>query len=216
MNKIPLINLEIEKYAEDFSDSNNTILNQIKSDTISKLKYADMISGNQVVGLLSLLIKLTNATTIAEIGVFTGFSTLMMAEALPDNGRIYCFEMNKKYLDIALPNLQQSSSFHKIQIVEGNARENINMLPDRIDLVFLDADKDFYSNYYDALLLKLKPGGLIIADNVFWHGGVLDEAKDRKSTSIHEFNLKVQSDHRVESVMLTVRDGISIIRKKTN
>src|SRR5690606_15989640 len=136
------------------------------------------------------------------------------AESLPDDGKLYCFEMNKKYLDIALSNLQQSDSFHKIHIVEGNAREKIDVLPQDLDLVFLDADKDYYSTYYEALLLKLKPGGLIIADNVFWHGGVLDEAKDRKSASIHEFNLRVQSDQRVESVMLTIRDGITIIRKK--
>ncbi|HAC14611.1 MAG TPA: O-methyltransferase [Bacteroidetes bacterium] len=214
MNKIPLINPEIEKYAEEFSDSNKTILNQIKFDTSTKLRYSDMLSGNQVSGLLSLLIKISNAVNIAEIGVFTGFSTLMMAESLPDHGKLYCLEMNKKYLDIALPNLRQSASYNKIHILEGNAREKINELPNNLDLFFLDADKDYYATYYEVILSKLKSGGIIIADNVFWHGGVLDAKKDRKSSAIHEFNELVFSDKRVESVMLTVRDGISIIRKK--
>ena len=214
MNKIQLIEPEIEKYAEEFSDSKNTLLNQIKIDTTAKLQHSDMLSGNQVSGLISLLIKISNANIIAEIGVFTGFSTLMMVESLPDHGKLYCLEMNKKYLDIALPNLRQSASFNKIHVLEGNAREKINELPNNLDLVFLDADKDYYATYYEVILSKLKSGGIIIADNVFWHGGVLDAKKDRKSRSIHEFNELVFSDKRVESVMLTVRDGISIIRKK--
>ena len=216
MNKIQLINPEIEKYAEEFSDAEHEILYQISVDTNEKLRYSDMISGNQVTGLLSILCKVSGASKIAEIGVFTGYSTLVLAESLPLSGKLYCLEMNKKYLDIALPNLQKSKSFDKIEFLVGNARERIIDLPDELDLVFLDADKEYYPDYYEILFSKLRVGGLLLADNVFWYGTVLESDKNRKSKAIHKFNQLVKSDPRVQNVMLTVRDGLMLIRKISN
>lgn len=213
MKKTTLINPEIEAYAEKHSSWPNQRSESIVHDTTADLAYADMLSGNQVTGLLRTLISVSGAKVVAEIGMFTGFATLAMLESLPENGKLYAIEMNSRYADIALRNLEKSPSYHKLELLFGSARERINELPNGLDLVFLDADKDYYPHYYDVVMEKLNPNGLIVLDNVFWHGGVLKADKDRKSTTIDALNARIQSDNRVENVMLTVRDGITVVRK---
>lgn len=213
MDKITLIHPEIEEYAEKFASKFSELSDLINSDTHSSLQYAQMLSGNQVTGLIRMLINISNVKNAAEIGMFTGLAALSILESLPDDGKLYCLEMNERYIQLAIKNLSQSEDYHKLEILRGDARTMVHMLPDNLDFVFLDADKEYYPHYYDVLLLKLRIGGLILADNVLWYGGVLSREKDRKSEAIHDFNLKVQSDSRVENVMLTVRDGLMLIRK---
>jgi caffeoyl-CoA O-methyltransferase len=214
MQKITLINLEIETYSENFASWPNHVAREIVRDTDESLQYADMLSGNQVTGLLRMLIASSGAKVIAEIGMFTGLATLAMADILPENGVIYALEMNSRYADIARKHFAKSKVEHKIELLFGDARVNVHQLPENLDLVFLDADKDYYPNYYDILLPKIRKGGLMVIDNVHWYGGVLNSEKDRKSASIHTLNERIQVDDSVENVMLTVRDGLMIVRKK--
>lgn len=214
MDKITLIDGQIEAYAENHCSWPNSLATCIVRETQTELQFADMLSGNQVSGLLRLLVQLSNAQKVAEIGTFTGFTTLAMAEALPENGEIYTLEMNARYQAIADRNLVKSPAYGKIRHLFGSARDRIQELPDNLDLVFLDADKDYYPSYYEMLLPKIRPGGLLIMDNVFWYGGVLREEKDRKSQTIYSLNTKIHKDERVENLMLTIRDGLMIVRKK--
>lgn len=214
MEKVTLINTDIETYAENHVSWVNELSAQIVHDTTHELAYADMLSGNQVTGLIRMLIQISGARNVAEIGLFTGLASLAIIEALPEGGRHYALEMNTKYRDIALRNLSKSDHYHKFNLIFGSARDTVSELPDNLDLVFMDADKDYYPVYYDVLLEKLRPGGIMIIDNVFWYGGVLKTDKDRKSTTLNNLNSRIHHDERVENVMLTVRDGIMIIRKK--
>jgi caffeoyl-CoA O-methyltransferase len=213
MDKITLINPQIEEYAEKFATISSDLSTKISKDTHSSLQYAQMLSGNQVTGLISMIIKLSKAVHAAEIGMFTGLSTLAIIEALPDNGKLFSLEMNERYIDLALSNLKDSKSYEKLHLMRGDARTIVHLLPNNLDFVFLDADKEYYPHYYEVLLKKMRVGGIIVADNVNWYGGVLSEKKDRKSKAIHDFNNLVQTDKRVENVMLTVRDGLMLIRK---
>lgn len=214
MEKITLINSQIETYSETFASWPNNTSKKIKEDTENELQYADMLSGNQVTGLLRMLILASGARKVAEIGMFTGLATLAMSEVLPPDGVIYSLEMNQRYHDLAVKNLSKSPHFDKIKILFGDAHLNVQKLPEGLDFVFVDADKDLYPFYYETLLPKLVSGGIMVFDNVFWHGGVLAEKKDRKSASIHKLNEIVQNDPSVENVMLTVRDGLLVLRKR--
>ncbi|MGZ5564184.1 MAG: O-methyltransferase, partial [Chthoniobacterales bacterium] len=149
-----------------------------------------------------------------EIGMFTGYSTLMMAEALPDDGRLITCEIDPKAEAIARRYFAQSPQGQRITIRMGPALETIRTLSGPLDLVFIDADKVNYSNYYEACIPLLRPGGLIIGDNVLWSGKVIDP-KDDDTRAIVAFNRLVQSDPRVENVCLTVRDGMMLARKRT-
>lgn len=213
MEKITMINPQIEEYAEKYNSISSDLSDKISKDTHSSLQYSQMLSGNQVTGLISMIIKMSNAVQAAEIGMFTGLSTLAIIESLPENGKLFSLEMNDRYIDLALTNLKKSKSFDKLHLMKGDARVIVHLLPENLDFVFLDADKEYYPHYYEVLLNKMRIGGIIVADNVNWYGGVLSENKDRKSKAIHDFNNLVHSDRRVENVMLTVRDGLMLIRK---
>jgi caffeoyl-CoA O-methyltransferase len=212
--KITITNPEIERYAESISWNSNNNLEEIISATKNQLEFSDMISGSQVCGLLQILIKSINAQKVVEVGMFTGYATLSMAQAMHPEGTLYALEMNEKYIGIARPIFEQSSHNNRIQIVIGNARETVVSLPNELDFVFLDADKEFYPNYYELLIDKLRSGGLMVIDNVLWHGTVLSPNLDRKANAIHTLNNRIRIDERVDSVLLTVRDGLHVLRKK--
>lgn len=178
----------------------------------SELEYVDMLSGNLVGQLLKMLIKISGAKRILEIGTFTGYSAIMMAEAIPEDGEIITIEMNILYQELAERHFKKFDTQNKITLMKGNAQELIEDTDGYFDLIFLDADKVSYSFYYEKALKKLEPGGLLVADNVLWNGTVLDPS-DHKAESLHQFNKKVMEDERVEQVLLPVRDGLTIIRK---
>ncbi len=185
----------------------------ISEATTERLLYDDMLSGPHVGGLLRFLVKISSAKRILEIGTFTGYATLTMAESLPEDGTIDTLEMNLKYLKIAREGFERSGISHKINIIEGNSRNTVLTLEPGYDIVFIDADKDHYPEYFKSAKKLLSNGGILIADNVFWQGGVLHPS-DRKSRAIHRFNQLVANDPEFENVMLPVRDGILLARKK--
>lgn len=211
--KITITNPEIELYAESISTIDNIELQNLVSDTQNSLKYSDMLSGNQVGSLLQMLIRMIDAKYIVEVGMFTGSATLVMAQAASHDASVYTLELNEKYIKIAERNLTTSSVGHKIKIVRGNARETVLELPDGIDFCFLDADKDYYPSYYEILIPKMRQGGILVIDNMLWYGNVLNPGDDRKALAIDSLNKRIQQDTRVESVLLTVRDGIHVVRK---
>lgn len=203
----------IENYAINHCFEESVHLAEIAELTENELQYSDMLSGKMVVGLLILLIKTGGYKNILEVGMFTGYATLGMAEILPEDGKITTIEMNDRYKGIAERVFEKSESAKKIEILFGNAREITKNLPESYDLIFLDADKQFYPTYYETLKPKLKSGGLLVTDNVFWSGAVLTK-EDRKSKAIAEFNKMVKDDPDMEQVMLTIRDGVLIARKR--
>jgi caffeoyl-CoA O-methyltransferase len=212
--KITITNPEIEIYAETISAIENSDLKNLVSDTQNSLKYSDMLSGNQVGSLLQMFVKLLDARYIVEVGMFTGYATLAMAQAAAQDAWIYALELNEKYIKIAERNFESAKDGKKIILVRGNARETVLGLEDGIDFCFLDADKDFYPSYYEIIIPKLRPGGVMVIDNMLWYGNVLNPLDDRKAIAIDSLNKRIQNDNRVDSVLLTVRDGIHILMKK--
>lgn len=210
---VPISDLRIEKYAEKYSKSDSDELKDLIASSNELLEYIDMLSGPIVGGLLQQLIKISKAKTVLEIGTFTGYSAIKMAEALPEDGEVYTLEMNLKYQKIAESHFKKSLHANKIRLIKGNAQQTLDLLDVTFDLVYLDGDKLRYQFYVDKVLPKLISGGLIVADNVLWDGAVLNP-QDHKSQSIADFNRNMKLDSRVEVILLPIRDGLSIIRKK--
>jgi len=205
----------IEEYAAAHTSPHSALLEELEEYTIANCDMAQMLIGRVEGGFLKTLVQLTDAKRILEIGLFTGYSALSMAEALPENGELISCDMSEATSRIAQSFFDRSRHGKKITIRLGPALKTIKSLPakKRFDMVFLDADKENYSNYYDAVLPLLRPGGLLLADNVLWSGNVLDPQKDTDKAVV-AFNDKVQQDPRVENVLLTVRDGMMLIRKR--
>lgn len=204
---------DIEQYAEKMTTNESEAAKLLIKQSASELEFIDMLSGKLVAQLLIMLIKISAAKSVLEIGTFTGYSALKMAEALPNDGKIITIELNERYQEIAESHLKQFDSGHKITLLKGDARELVNEIRDSFDFIFIDADKISYTFYYKSVIELLKPGGLLVADNVLWGGSVLDP-EDEKSTSLHDFNKLVKDDDRVEQILLPVRDGITILIKK--
>jgi caffeoyl-CoA O-methyltransferase len=160
-----------------------------------------------------MLVRLTVARRVLEIGMFTGYSALMMAEGLPEDGRLITCDVDPKAELIARRYFAESPHGHKIEVRMGPALETVASLAEPIDMVFIDADKENYVNYYEACFPLVRPGGLIVADNVLWSGRVLDP-QDEATRAIVAFNTRVQQDPRVENVCLTIRDGIMLAWKR--
>ena len=174
-----------------------------------------MLTGAHEGALLAMLVRLVGARRVLEIGAFTGYSALCMAGALPADGEILSCDINPETSAIAQSFFDRSPHGHKIRLRLAPALETLAGLPDSqtFDLVFLDADKENYVNYYEAVLPRLRPGGVIVADNVLWSGRVL-APKEKTDHAVAAFNEHVRRDTRAECVMLPVRDGVSLIRKR--
>jgi caffeoyl-CoA O-methyltransferase len=174
-----------------------------------------MLIGPHEGALLAMLVRLSGARRVLEIGTFTGYSALCMAEALPGNGRLITCEIRPRHAEISQSFFKRSPHGHKIRLRLGPALETLASLSHatKFDFVFLDADKENYVNYYEAVLPRLRSGGLIVADNVLWSGRVL-VPKKKTDRAVVKFNKHVLRDPRVECVMLPVRDGVSLIRKR--
>lgn len=204
---------DIEKYAEAHTTEESAEIKALIKSSDEELEYIDMLSGQLVGQLLKMIIQISGAKRILEVGTFTGYSAIMMAEALPEDGKITTLEMNLRYQKISEKHFAESAQSHKIELIKGNAQEIIPQIEEEFDLVYLDADKLRYEYYFEQVLPKLKKGGLLITDNVLWDGTVL-QPTDHKAQAIADFNAKVNEDERVEQVLLPVRDGVLIIRKK--
>lgn len=203
----------VEKYAHDHTKAESDLFQRLRDETHREMQYPQMQVGRLEGQFLKMLVRLTGARRILEIGMFTGYSGLMMAEGLPDDGQLITCDVNPAAEAIASRYFTESPHGHKIQIRMGPALETIKTLEGPFDLVFIDADKTNYVNYYDAVLPLVKPGGLIIADNVLWSGKVL-QPEDDDTRAIVAFNERVEQDSSVENVCLTVRDGMMLIWKR--
>ncbi|UCG78957.1 MAG: class I SAM-dependent methyltransferase [Nitrospirota bacterium] len=204
----------IEEYVEKHSSPVPLLLKELETETIEKTDSPQMLSGPVEGKFLQMLIKVSGARLVVEIGTFTGYSALMMAEGLPDNGRLITCEISEVSANIARKYFARSAHGNKIDLKMGPAIDTLKKIPEgSVDFVFLDADKVSYSLYYEEGLRILKHGGLIAADNALWGGRVISP-DDNESRAIAAFNDLVMNDDRAEKVMLTMRDGVYLIRKK--
>jgi len=204
-----------QQYAERFSSEEETLLKEINDHTQLNHPRADMLSSHVQGELLEMISCLVRPRRILEIGTFVGYSALYLSKGLQEDGILHTLELRPEDAATAKENFRLANALDKIILHLGNALEIIPTLDETWDLVFIDADKVGYSDYYRLVLPRLRKGGLIIADNVLFHGEVLEEKISGKNAiAIHAFNELVKNDPSVEKVMLTVRDGLMFIRKK--
>ena len=206
------IDEKIEEYAFDHTSYEGDLLKQLEEETYEKLDIPQMTTGRIEARLLKMLAHLAGAKRILEIGTFAGYSALSMAEALPQEGELVTCEMDPEAILVAKKYFGLSLHGKKITLMEGPALDSLKKISGLFDMAFIDADKENYINYYDAIFPLIRPGGLMAIDNVLWSGRVLDP-KDNSDKAIHKLNEKVVQDNRVESVLLTVRDGLNCIIK---
>ena len=210
-----LFSEELTHYLENSCEPENELLKHINRETHLKVSMPRMLSGHYQGKLLSMISKLVNPERILEIGTFTGYATLCLAEGLRENGRIHTIDINMELEDMVRSNFKRSDLNSKIIYQIGDAKAIIPSLNETFDLVFIDADKKNNATYYDMIIDKVRPGGLILVDNVLWSGKVLEQgASDQKTAFISKFNEMVSADLRVEKLILPVRDGLFLIRKK--
>ncbi len=201
-------------YCENHTTPETDLLHNVTRETHLKTLAPRMISGHLQGRFLSLIAQLMRPKRILEIGTFTGYATLCLAEGLADEGILHAIEANDELAHLIEHNIAQSSFKDKIQLHIGEALKILPTLDERFDLVFIDAAKREYAAYYDAVIEKVNTGGLIIADNVLWSGKVLEDKKDLDTQIIDSFNKKLANDSRVETVLLPLRDGLMMARKK--
>lgn len=206
----------LDRYIREHSTSPGEALDWIEQQTNIRTNYPRMLSGSVQGEFLKILVSVTGARNILEIGSFTGYSSTCMALGLPEGGHIDALEVNDELENLMRQGWEKAGVSERITLHIGDAKETLMSLPGPYDLVFIDANKREYPEYYDAVIEKLRPGGLIVADDVLWDGKVYENPTphDAQTRGLLTFNDKVFSDSRVETVMLPLRDGISIIRKK--
>lgn len=208
--------MNIDEYITQHSDAEPAYLSKINRNTHLKIINPRMLSGHLQGRVLAMFCQMIQPERVLELGTFTGYSALCMAEALPDNGVLHTIECDDELEDFILENFAGSVHGKKIRLHIGDALTVIGQLDETFDLVFIDADKREYLAYYEAVLPKLSTGGFILADNTLWDGKVVQKVvpNDHQTIEIMKFNDFVAADTRVEKVMLPLRDGLTIIRKK--
>ena len=208
-----IVDAELERYAEEHSTPNGELFERLAAETRERMSAPQMMVGLLEGQFLAQLVRLAGARRILELGTFTGYSSISMASALPADGRIVTCDVDPEATAIARRYMDESGHGDKIEIRLGPGLETIAELEGPFDLVFIDADKPSYKAYYEAVLPLLADDGLIIADNVLWSGRVVEHDGDDSTRAIKDFNEHVRNDDRVVSVMLTVRDGMTLIQK---
>ena len=207
----------LAQYAEIHSSAEPELLAELNRDTYAHVLIPRMLSGHLQGRVLSMFSKMVRPKAILEIGTYTGYAALCMAEGLAPDGVLHTIDINEELETRINTFVKQSPYADQIQLHMGNALDIIPTLNESFDLVFIDADKSNYSAYFDLLIDKLPSGAIIIADNVLWSGKILDQAeiaKDGDTRALDGFNKKVTQDIRVENVLMPVRDGLMVIRKK--
>lgn len=208
--------MEIEEYIRNHSDEEGELLTALARDANVNLLRPRMISGHLQGRILKMFCRMLRPKRVLEIGTYTGYATLCLAEGLEADGRVYTLEINDEMEDFIWKYLSRSPHKEKISVHFGDAMELIPRLDETFDLVFIDADKRLYSAYYDLVFPKVRAGGLILADNTLWDGKVVQEGPvtDKQTRGILDFNEKIKADDRVEKVILPLRDGLTMIWKK--
>jgi caffeoyl-CoA O-methyltransferase len=213
MTTLTLVPTAVEAYAQAHTEAPGALFEELRETTHAHMERPQMQVGGLEGAFLRLLVRLARARRVVEVGTFTGYSALMMAEGLPDDGELITCDIDPKATELARAFWARSPHGRKIQLRLGPALETLRALEGPIDLAFIDADKTGYSAYYDALLPLLRPGGLLVADNTLWRGRVL-EPSSPDDHALAAFNDKVAADPRVEKVLLTVRDGMTLALKR--
>jgi len=211
------INEAIQNYAEQHTGSESEILRKINRETYTDVLTPRMLSGQMQGRILSMFSKMINPQSILEVGTFTGYSAICLAEGLSENGKLCTIDINEELEERVLGYFEAAGISKKVDYRIGNALDIIPVLDGPFDLIFIDADKENYQNYFDLIIDKTKSGGIIIADNVLWSGKVLgNEGKkiDKDTKALIKFNDSINNDDRVENVLFPVRDGLMVIRKK--
>lgn len=205
-----------EKYLREHSSPQSEALEWIEKQTNIRTNYPRMLSGAVQGRLLTILAEISNARNVLEIGTFTGYSATCLAYGLPEDGHIDTLEINDELEDLIREGWSRAGVEGKITLHIGDARKTIATLEGPYDLVYIDANKREYSDYYDLVFDLVRPGGLILADDVLWDGKLWQDPlpQDKQTLGIAAFNDKVMADPRVESVLLPIRDGLNVIRKK--
>lgn len=202
----------LDDYCIDTTQAEPDLLIELVEKTYSDMGYPNKLSGKTIGRTLKLLAKIAQPKRVLEIGMFTGYSALSIAEGMPSDGRLICCETNPRAIEFAQSFFDRSEHGKKIQVIFGPALETIKTLEGEFDFVFIDADKRNYLNYYEAVLPLVRSGGLIIIDNSLWQGRVLDP-KENSDIAVNQVNRLIAQDVRVENVHLNVRDGLNIVVK---
>ena len=210
---------KIYKYIEDHASTPSQALEWVVKQTHIRTNHARMLSGAIQGQVLRMLAQMTGATDILELGTFTGYSAICLASALPEDGHLDTLELNDELEDLILEGFDRAGLADKIELHIGDCKETVLRLKEEgrmYDIVYIDANKREYCEYYDLVFDMIRPGGLILADNVIWDGKVCQDPlpQDKQTLSIVRFNDMVSADPRVESVILPLRDGLNVIRKK--
>lgn len=207
---------KIDEYVVGATQKEPELLQQLNKETWQKILNPRMLSGGFQGRVLSMLSKLIQPKTILEIGTYTGYSALCLAEGMSKNGTLFTIDKNEELEEFSKKYFNKSVYKNQIKQLVGNALEIIPMLNEKFDLVFIDADKSNYSNYFNLVIDKMNPGGIILSDNVLWSGKVVEEInpKDKDTIALIAYNRLLNSDDRIETVMLPIRDGLTISRVK--
>ena len=208
--------MTLSEYIEQHSTSESEVLQQITRNTHLEVINPRMLSGHVQGRVLSMLSQMIRPKRILELGTFTGYSALCLAEGLTEDGKLITIEHNDEMEEAIRRNLALSPLGNKIELVIGDAKEELRRLDDKFDLVFIDADKKEYCDYLDLVLPLMRLGGWILADNTLWDGHIIDPAydNDKQTVALRAFNDKVASDERLDKVILPLRDGLTIIKLK--
>lgn len=204
---------ELTEYAEHFTSDESRVLRELREHCYAHYEDSSMLSGFVQGRVLSMFSRMIRPRVVLEIGTYLGYSALCFAEGLVDGGKVITLDVNEETSKVARSFVEKSEYKDSIEFHLGEGADIIPKLPETFDLVFIDADKPNYANYYSLVFDKVRPGGFIIADNVIWSGRVLEPDKDENTQALHDFNRMVLADKRVSNVLLPVRDGLMIIRK---
>ena len=205
---------EIVDYAESFTSAESDVLRELREHCYAHYEDKAMLSGFVQGRLLSMFSQMIKPKVVLEIGTYLGYSALCFAEGLADGGKVITLDIQEDTNAVARSFVEKSDFRDSIEFHLGFATDIIPTLVETFDLIFIDADKPNYSNYYDLVFDKVRAGGFIIADNVLWSGQVLDDEKDENTQALHEYNQKIIADERVENILLPIRDGLMVSRKR--
>jgi len=204
---------ELTEYAERFTSDESDVLRELREHCYAHYEDKAMLSGFVQGRVLSMFSRMIRPRVVLEIGTYLGYSALCFAEGLVDGGKVVTLDVNEETNKVARSFVEKSEYKDQIEFHLGEALNIIPYMPETFDLVFIDADKPNYSNYYNLVFEKVRPGGFIIADNVLWSGKVLEAEKDENTQALHDFNRIVQADQRVSNLLLPIRDGLMVVCK---
>lgn len=213
-----MIDEAVQGYAERFTSDESPLLQELRELTYAERKDKNMLSGFYQGRLLSMIGRIAQPKVVLEIGTYMGYSALCLAEGLADGGKVITIDVNEETNAVAKDFWERAGMSDSIEPHLGEASDIIPGLDETFDIVFIDADKENYSNYFDLVIEKTAAGGLIIADNVLWSGDVLNAEAGKEvkpsTNALHEYNMKIRLDRRVSNILLAVRDGLMIARKE--